>query len=97
MFHAVIPLAEQILVTPLIELRNRYSSYLFGASLDRQLLFHPLLPGNVLIDVLVTDFETDGVINGLLDTAQNRYDVITKSIFRFHYVCRNTINVKYMC
>ena len=74
---------EQILVSPLTELRNRYSSYIFGASLDRRLLFHPLLPGNVLKDVLVTDFETDGVITGLLDTAQNRYDVITKSIVRY--------------
>ena len=59
-FHAVIPWQRLFgHITPALE--QRESSYFLVVGGGERILYHPLLPGNLQSDALVTDFETEGL------------------------------------
>ena len=70
--HAELPW-QHLFSVALTRLAERKSSYPFAFNYNNQLLFHPLLPSNVLGDVPVTESESEtmgkvdvSVLNGTM-------------------------------
>lgn len=65
--HAILPF-NQLLSMLNSALTGREFSYAFVLDQNsRQPLFHPLLPGDSLVEVSIADLEPEGVIGGVLD------------------------------
>ena len=64
--YATIPF-NQLLSKLLSATNRRPFTYVFMLDQNHQPLYHPLLPGNAIIDANIANLEPEGVIRGVLD------------------------------